>query len=78
MILQGLNKQNNNYLFTCIEWFVVIIIIRILSDIALSSFLNIVSKAKEAELTFNINGANKIQTNYYYENGDFSRDIVDL
>ncbi len=55
-----------------------IIIIRILSDIALSSFLNIVSKAKEAELTFNINGANKIQTNYYYENGDFSRDIVDL
>ena len=55
-----------------------IIIIRILSDIALSSFLNIVSKAKEAELTFNIKGANKIQTNYNNENGDISRDIVDL
>ncbi|MDE5092428.1 MAG: hypothetical protein O4750_11855 [Trichodesmium sp. St18_bin3_1_1] len=55
-----------------------IIIIGILSDIALSSFLNIVSKAKEAEATLNINGANKIQTNYYYDNGDFSRDMVDL
>ncbi|MDE5080916.1 MAG: hypothetical protein O4859_06155, partial [Trichodesmium sp. St18_bin1] len=52
--------------------------IGILSAIASSSFLNIVRKAKEAEPTLKINGANKIQTNYYSENGEFSRDIADL
>ena len=77
-LLQCLNKQNNNYGFTLIELLVVIIIIRILSAIASSSFLNIVRKAKEAEPTLKINGANKIQTNYYSENGEFSRDIADL
>lgn len=77
-LLQCLNKQNNNYGFTLIELLVVIIIIRILSAIASSSFLNIVRKAKEAEPRLKINGANKIQTNYYSENGEFSRDIADL
>ena len=77
-LLRCLNKQNNNYGFTLIELLVVIIIIRILSAIASSSFLNIVRKAKEAEPTLKINGANKIQTNYYSENGEFSRDIADL
>ena len=77
-LLQCLNKQNNNYGFTLIELLVVIIIIGILSAIASSSFLNIVRKAKEAEPTLKINGANKIQTNYYSENGEFSRDIADL
>ena len=77
-LLQCLNKQNNNYGFTLIELLVVIIIIGILSAIALSSFLNLVRKAKEAEPRLKINGANKIQTNYYSENGEFSRDIADL
>ena len=77
-LLRCLNKQNNNYGFTLIELLVVIIIIGILSAIASSSFLNIVRKAKEAEPTLKINGANKIQTNYYSENGEFSRDIADL
>ena len=77
-LLQRLNKQKNNYGFTLIELLVVIIIIGILSAIASSSFLNIVRKAKEAEPRLKINGANKIQTNYYSENGEFSRDIADL
>ena len=77
-LLRCLNKQNNNYGFTLIELLVVIIIIGILSAIASSSFLNIVRKAKEAEPRLKINGANKIQTNYYSENGEFSRDIADL
>ena len=77
-LLRCLNKQNNNYGFTLIELLVVIIIIGILSAIALSSFLNLVRKAKEAEPRLKINGANKIQTNYYSENGEFSRDIADL
>ena len=77
-LLQCLNKQNNNYGFTLIELLVVIIIIGILSAIASSSFLNIVRKAKEAEPTLKINGANKIQTNYYSENGEFSRERADL
>ena len=77
-LLRCLNKQNNNYGFTLIELLVVIIIIGILSAIASSSFLNIVRKAKEAEPTLKINGANKIQTNYYSENGEFSRERADL
>ena len=77
-LLRCLNKQNNNYGFTLIELLVVIIIIGILSAIALSSFLNLVRKAKEDEPRLKINGANKIQTNYYSENGEFSRDIADL
>ena len=77
-LLRCLNKQNNNYGFTLIELLVVIIIIGILSAIASSSFLNLVRKVKEAEPTLKINHANKIQTNYYSENAEFSRDIADL
>ena len=77
-LLRCLNKQNNNYGFTLIELLVVIIIIGILSAIALSSFLNLVRKAKEDEPRLKINGANKIQTNYYSENGEFSRERADL
>ncbi len=77
-ILQLLNKQNNNRGFTLIELLVVIIIIGILSAIALPSFLNQAKKAKEVEPTTLINTANKKQTNYYLENGEFSRNPTDV
>ncbi len=77
-LLQRFNKQNNNRGFTLIELLVVIIIIGILSAIALPSFLNQANKAKETEPKLKINGANKIQMNYYYENGEFSRDRADV
>ena len=77
-LLQHFNKQNNNHGFTLIELLVVIIIIGILSAIGLSSFLNLVAKAKEAEPTLKISGANKTQMNYYSENGKFSRNPADL
>lgn len=77
-LLQHFNKQNNNRGFTLIELLVVIIIIGILSAIALPSFLNQANKAKEVEPTLKINNANKMQMDYYLENGEFSRDVADL
>ena len=77
-LVQRLNKQNNNHGFTLIELLVVIIIIGILSAIALPSFLKQANNSKEIEALIKINAANKIQTNYYYENGEFATNIADL
>ncbi len=74
-LLQHFNKKNNNRGFTLIELLVVIIIIGILSAIALPSFLNQANKAKEVEPTLKINNANKMQIDYYYENGEFTREL---
>jgi type IV pilus assembly protein PilA len=72
-LLQHLfNKKNANEGFTLIELLVVIIIIGILAAIALPSFLNQTSKAKEAEAKTYISTINKSQQAYYTERQQFA------
>lgn len=73
-----LNKKKNQEGFTLIELLVVIIIIGILSAIALPSFLNQASKAKQSEGKTYIGSMNKGQQAYYTENDAFTADIPTL
>lgn len=64
--------------FTLIELLVTIIIIGILSSIALPSFLNQASKAKQAEAKSYLSAINKAQQAYYSENNQFVSDVKEI
>ncbi|MEH2386614.1 MAG: type IV pilin-like G/H family protein [Nostoc sp.] len=73
-----LAKKKGDEGFTLIELLVVIIIIGILSAIALPSFLNQASKAKQSEAKQYTGSMNRSQQAYYLENAAFSSSIDQL
>lgn len=76
--LQHLNLKKKDEGFTLIELLVVIIIIGILSAIALPSFLNQASKAKQSEAKTAIGSVNSAQTAFRNENSSFASGMSTL
>ncbi|MBW4638133.1 MAG: type IV pilin-like G/H family protein [Gloeocapsa sp. UFS-A4-WI-NPMV-4B04] len=76
--LQHLTIKRKDEGFTLIELLVVIIIIGILSAIALPSFLNQASKARQSEARTNVGALNRTQQSYYLENQSFTDNITTL
>jgi type IV pilus assembly protein PilA len=76
--LQHINQRREDKGFTLIELLVVIIIIGILSAIALPSFLNQASKAKQSEAKQYISSMNKGQQAYFAERTVFATDVPSL
>ncbi len=73
-----LGKKKENEGFTLIELLVVIIIIGILSAIALPSFLNQASKAKQTEAKTYVGAANRAQQTRRIETGSFASTVTEL
>jgi prepilin-type N-terminal cleavage/methylation domain-containing protein len=78
LIQHMLNKKNGEKGFTLIELLVVIIIIGILAAIALPSFLNQTSKAKQTEAKLYVATVNKTQQAYFTEKGTFAPGLTFL
>jgi prepilin-type N-terminal cleavage/methylation domain-containing protein len=78
LIQHMLNKKNGEKGFTLIELLVVIIIIGILAAIALPSFLNQTSKAKQSEAKLYVATINKTQQAYFTEKGTFAPGLTFL
>ena len=78
LINHMLNKKNGEKGFTLIELLVVIIIIGILAAIALPSFLNQTSKAKQSEAKTYVSTMNKTQQAFYNEKGTFATSLLVL
>lgn len=76
--LQHLNQKRKEGGFTLIELLVVIIIIGILAAIALPSFLNQASKAKQSEGKSFVGAINRAQQAYALEKGSFTADFTEL
>jgi len=76
--LQHLTNKRKDEGFTLIELLVVIIIIGILSAIALPSFLNQASKAKQSEAKTTVGSVNSAQNAYRTENSGFATDLASL
>ena len=72
LIQHMLNKKNGEKGFTLIELLVVIIIIGILAAIALPSFLNQTTKAKQSEAKTYVATISKTQQAYFTEKGTFA------
>ncbi|WP_414623493.1 type IV pilin-like G/H family protein [Calothrix sp. CCY 0018] len=74
-----LRKKKENEGFTLIELLVVIIIIGILSAIALPSFLNQATKARQSEAKNYVGSMNRAQQAFYLENNNaFTTSVVTL
>ena len=74
-----LSKKKEDEGFTLIELLVVIIIIGILSAIALPSFLNQATKARQSEAKNYVGSMNRAQQAYYLENNNaFTTRVVEL
>ncbi|MCJ8281638.1 MAG: type IV pilin-like G/H family protein [Rivularia sp. ALOHA_DT_140] len=74
-----LSKKKENEGFTLIELLVVIIIIGILSAIALPSFLNQATKARQSEAKNYVGSMSRAQQAYYLENNNaFTTSVVVL
>ena len=78
LIQHMLNKKNGEKGFTLIELLVVIIIIGILAAIALPSFLNQASKARQSESKTYVGSMNRSQQAYYLEKQEFSPNLTSL
>ncbi len=78
LIQHILNKKNGEKGFTLIELLVVIIIIGILAAIALPSFLNQASKARQSEAKSYVGSSNRSQQAYYLEKQQFATDLPSL
>ena len=78
LIQHMLNKKNGEKGFTLIELLVVIIIIGILAAIALPSFLNQASKARQSEAKTYTGSMNRSQQAYYLEKQEFAPNLVTL
>ena len=75
LIQHMLNKKNGEKGFTLIELLVVIIIIGILAAIALPSFLNQASKARQSEAKTYVGSLNRSQQAYYLEKQEFAPNL---
>jgi len=71
-------RKNAENGFTIIELLIVIIVIGVLSAIALPSFLNQASKAKQSEARTYIGSMNRAHQADYLERGAFTTDIANL
>jgi type IV pilus assembly protein PilA len=78
LIQHILNKKNGEKGFTLIELLVVIIIIGILAAIALPSFLNQASKARQSEAKTYVGSMNRSQQAYYLEKQQFAPSLASL
>lgn len=78
LIQHILNKKNGEKGFTLIELLVVIIIIGILAAIALPSFLNQASKARQSEAKTYVGSLNRGQQAYYLEKQQFAPSLATL
>ena len=78
LIQHILNKKNGEKGFTLIELLVVIIIIGILAAIALPSFLNQASKARQSEAKTYVGSINRSQQAYLLEKQAFSPNLATL
>ncbi len=78
LIQHILNKKNGEKGFTLIELLVVIIIIGILAAIALPSFLNQASKARQSEAKTYTGSMNRSQQAYYLEKQQFAPNLTTL
>jgi type IV pilus assembly protein PilA len=78
LIQHILNKKNGEKGFTLIELLVVIIIIGILAAIALPSFLNQASKARQSEAKTYVGSMNRSQQSYYLEKQQFAPNLQTL
>ncbi len=78
LIQHILNKKNSEKGFTLIELLVVIIIIGILAAIALPSFLNQASKARQSEAKPYVGSMNRTQQAYFLEKQQFAPSLATL
>jgi len=76
--LSHLLNRKDNQGFTLIELLVVIIIIGILSAIALPSFLNQASKAKQSEAKNYVGALQRAQQSYRIEKQSFAPGVTTL